>query len=222
MGLFEQSEAKKRANEIKKEGREVRKALLSAGLDKKLADSFLDEFTECLKDACALKENYQNAREHMQTCRMQIEQVVPRMRELSTETCKAELTTLLAELQLVYHDCSIREDDLDFDTTIQYLKKTVPGYSENDRLLMQSELENLKAVLDDAFTWEAPDFMALAYFLRHDRKDLLADMENSQRNRYIQEKYKEQFWNEKEESLQNIGMLERLNSFKERFLHAII
>ena len=48
MGLFEQSEAKKRANEIKKEGREVRKALLSAGLDKKLADSFLDEFTECL------------------------------------------------------------------------------------------------------------------------------------------------------------------------------
>ena len=49
MGLFDVSEEKKRAKEIKKEGKILRKWILLSGLDKKQVDSFMDEFLLCVE-----------------------------------------------------------------------------------------------------------------------------------------------------------------------------
>ena len=93
------------------------------------------------------------------------------------------------------------------------MTERVPLYKSEDRLMMQSELENLKAVFDDTMLWSAPDFMALAYFLRHKEREELADLENSQRNHYIESIYKEEFWSENARLLEQARVLEEVEKF---------
>lgn len=218
MGLFDISEEKKRAKEIRKEGKELRKELLSAGMDKRSVEDFLEEYLSCLEVACIERDNYRSAREHMKSCMKIIDAILPQMRELSVEVCKTKLQGLLADLPFVYHHCLIRKDDMDFATTLSYMKSRISDYSADDRLMMQSELENLKAVFEDASVWNAPEFLALAYFLRHERSELLSDMENSQRNNHIEIFYKEQFWDKYVELIERVGKLERVLQFEKQAL----
>lgn len=213
MGLFDVSEEKKRAKEIKKEGKNLRKWILLSGLDKKQVDAFMDEFLECVEQGACQKDNYHSARMHMESCLTVINEILPQMRELPVETCKERLQGMLGDLPHIYHECFIRKDDLDYESTLCYMQKQVPVYSSLDRLMMQSELENLKAVFDDAILWSAPDFIALAYFLRHKGSGMLSDMENSQRNSYIERVYKEEFWNGNARLLDQAGVLEQVEKF---------
>lgn len=218
MGLFDISEEKKRAKEIRKEGKELKKELLTAGMEKRMLDAFLEEYLTCLEAACIERDNYKNARMHMKSCMGIIDDILPQMRELSVDACKTKLQGLLADLPLVYHHCLIRKDDMDFATTLLYMKNIIPQYSGNDRLMMQSELENLKAVFADASEWNAPEYLALAYFLRHERSEQLSDMENSQRNNHIENFYKEQFWDKNVELIERVGMLEKVLQFERQTL----
>lgn len=213
MGLFEISEEKRRAKEIKKEGKNLRKWILLSGVDKKQTDAFMDEFLACLEQGICQRDNYYSAREHMESGLRVINEILPQMRELQAEECKKRLSGLLADLPFVYHDCFIREDDLDYESTLRYMNKQVPAYSSSDRLMMQSELENIKAVFDDAMLWDAPDFVALAYFLRHKSGELLSDMENFARNSYIERVYKEEFWDDCRRFLEQADALEQVEKF---------
>lgn len=213
MGLFEISEEKRRAKEIKKEGKNLRKWILLSGVDKKSADAFMDEFLTCLEQGICQRDYYYAARAHMESCLKVINEILPQMRELQAEECKRHLGSLLTDLPLVFHDCFIRKDDLDYESTLRYMNKQVPVYSDNDRLMMQSELENIKAVFDDAMLWDAPNFVALAYFLRHKCSDLLSDMENSARNSYIERIYKEEFWDGCKCFLEQADALEQVEQF---------
>ena len=218
MGLFDISEEKKRSKEIRKEGKELRKALLSAGMEKRMVETFLEEYLVCLEAACAERDAYKNARNHMESCMRIIDEILPQMRELSTSACKEKLNLLLVDLPLVFHPCLIRKDDMDFGTTLSYMQRQIPIYNAEDRLMMQSELENLKSVFADAALWNAPEFLSLAYFLRHERSELLSDMENSQRNNYIEIFYKEKFWDQNVEFIERVGMLERVLQFEKQIL----
>ena len=62
--------------------------------------------------------------------------------------------------------------------------------------MLRSELENVKAVLDDAAEWKAPDFLALAYYYLHADKNALRDMENEQRNQFVLAYFKNEFMDE--------------------------
>lgn len=213
MGLFDVSEEKRRAKEIKKEGKTLRKWILLSGLDKKQVDFFMDEFLACVEQGACQQDNYHSARAHMESSLKVINDMLPQMRELSAEECKERLRSLLADLPLIFHECFIRKDDLDYETTLRYMNKQVPVYSSQDRLMMQSELENIKAVFDDAMMWRAPNFVALAYFLRHKGSEMLSDMENSARNSYIERVYKEEFWDENARLLEQADALAQVEQF---------
>ena len=213
MGLFDVSEEKKRAKEIRKEGKNLRKWLVVCGLDKKWAESFMEEFLACVEQGAVQQENYREARAHMESGLGIINEVLPQMRELPVETCKEKLQGLLGDLPYVFHECFIRKDDLDYESTLAYMKKQVPVYTGEDRLMMQSELENMKSVFEDAMMWGAPDFVALAYFLRHKGSEMLADMENSARNSYIERTYKEEFWDESAKVLAQADALAQIEQF---------
>lgn len=219
MGLFDVSEEKKRAKEIRKEGKELRKKLVAAGMEKRTADEFLEEYIACLETACIERDEYKNARIHMKTCMDKIENILCDMREISPAACKAKLEGLLADLSLVYHHCLVRQDDMDFASTYLYMKKQIPAYQAEDRLMMQSELENLKAVFADEVQWNPPEYMSLAYFLRHERRELLAEMENSQRNNHMELIYKEQFWDKYATLIEQIDMLDEVLQLEKRYLH---
>ena len=61
--------------------------------------------------------------------------------------------------------------------------------------MLRSELENVAAVLKDAAGWEEPDFFALAYYLGHENRGSLREMENAHRNSYLVDYCGERFWN---------------------------
>ena len=221
MGLFEVSEEKRRAKEIRKEGKELRKSLLTAGLEKKYVDIFLEEYLACVEHGTSQKEVYQKARGHMVKCLRLINEMLPQMRELPPAVCRAKLQTMLEDLPYVCHDCLIRKDDLDYEATLRYITEKVPTYIQDDRLMMQSELENLKSVFDDAKEWDAPNFIALAFFLRHERSEMLSDMENSQRNAYIERFYDETFWDAQKATLGEAKALDMVEQFAEKWMHSL-
>ena len=213
MGLFDISEEKRRAKEIKKEGKNLRKWIVLSGLDKKQVDAFMDEFLACVEQGACQKDSYYKAREHMESGLAIINEILPQMREIPAEACKERLHRLLNDLPFIFHECFIRRDDLDYESTLTYMKKKVPVYSAEDRLMMQSELENIKAVFDDALQWSAPDFVALSYFLRKKGSEMLSDMENSARNSYIERVYKEEFWDENARLLEQADALAQVEQF---------
>ena len=145
----------------------------------------------------SLYADYADAREHLKQAQMLIERLLEHMGNSPVTENKKSLDELLGNLQEVYHDCSIREDDTDYRSTIQGLKEMAAKYSENtvgmQAIMLRSELENVKAVLDDAASWKAPDFLALAYYYLHEDKNGLRDMENEQRNQFVLKYFKEEF-----------------------------
>ena len=84
------------------------------------------------------------------------------MKESPVSEVKKSLDELMGDLDQVYHDCSIRDDDLDFQSTIQSLKQMAAEYEEHAAkaqteagsklaaIMLRSELENVAAVLKDA------------------------------------------------------------------------
>ena len=95
MGLFDVSEEKKRAKEIKKEGKMLRKWVLLSGLDKKQVDSFMDEFLSCVEQGVCRKAEYLSARAYMESSLWIINEILPQMRELPVELCRESLQKLL-------------------------------------------------------------------------------------------------------------------------------
>lgn len=201
MGFAERAAARKKSKDLKNELKEWQKHILATvGGDKAKLAKDLKEFGASMELGAALYADYAAAREHLQQAQALLEKLLERMGEEPAADVKESLKELNNHLEHVYHDCSIREDDLDFQSTLGSLKKLMADYSENmagmSKIMLRSELENVKAVLDDAIGWAAPDFLALAYYYLHADKDALRDMENEQRNQFVLAYFKDSFMDE--------------------------
>ena len=182
MGLFNQSIEKKREKEIRREAKEISKELAAFGMDKKATKEYLEVFQELLIDACLQKDCYVCSKQQMAECRLLIDTLLPDIAKKEANEVCSQLKQLVVLLQGIYHECTIRRDDLDFASTYAYIKKTAQEYDGSDRLMLQSELENLLHVVEETLEWEAPDFCALACFCKYGNRSDLAEIENHQRN----------------------------------------
>ena len=204
MNFAERSAKRKRAHELRGEIKQLKKRLIMAGCDKTEANRLFGEFEETLLLTGELSEAYEVSTRHIGQARDAILRLLDFMGESPADEVKESLTTLMEDLELVYHDCVIREDDLDFQSTINGLKGLISSYGSQmpgqDAIMLRSELENIKAVLDDASGFGAPDFFALAYYNLHGDRRALKEMENEQRNRflteYVTQHFSEEFWQE--------------------------
>lgn len=202
MNFGERAAARKRSKNLKNDLKELKKEMLSAGCEKSRVNSDLKELQEMLELGGSLQTAYEEAGVHLSQARAALEKLLGCMGECPAAEVREDLNCLIADLEQVYHDCSIREDDLDFQSTIRCLKQMVEKYSNStagmQAIMLRSELENVKAVLDDAAGWSAPDFLALAYYYLHEDKNALAEMENEQRNAcvlsYSKEHFLDAFW----------------------------
>lgn len=220
--FFDRSERAKKAKERKAEIKELKKAMLSAGCDKARASAELKEFDEALDAGGAAHDDYENARTHLENARKEICKLLDCMAESPVAEVKERLKNLVTELGEVYHDCAIREDDLDFKSTMTSLTQMVAEYADSTAkaqtaagnafasILLRSELENVAAVLDDAAGWGAPDFFALGYYLGHEERASLKEMENEQRNTYVAAYCKEHFLDVFMEECRGAGVTERV------------
>ena len=198
MGFAERAAARKKTKDLKNELKEMRKHILATeGGDKAKLTNDLKEFQESMELGATLYAEYADAREHLQQARILLKKLLGGMDRITLSERKSVLKELVLHLEQVFHDCSIRKDDMDYQSTLRNLKQMVEKYSENTEtmqaIMLRSELENVKAVLDDASEWNAPDFLALAYFFLHADKNSLAEIENEQRNQLVLKFFKDEF-----------------------------
>lgn len=137
------------------------------------------------------------------------------------------LISLVRSLDRVYHECSIRADDLDFQSTMKSLKQmtdakgkgSLAGASGMSEIMLRSELENIKAVLDDAAGWNPPDFLALAYYFAHEERDTVRDMESGQRNTYVLNYFNEHFMNQFLAAADHAGQKEQVLTLIQEYVY---
>ena len=196
MGFAERAAARRRSRDLKNGLKELQKQILaSGGVDKATLAAAMKELGEAIELGAQLAQTYAEAYAHLKESQASIVRLLDCMAETPAAEVRLSLDALMKELGQVCHDCAIRKDDLDFCSTVESLGRLSADYSEEmsaiDKVMLRSELENVKAVLDDAAGWRAPDFLAVGYcFIKQD-KDTLRDMENEQRNQYVVK-----YWNE--------------------------
>ena len=211
MIFFWQSPEKKWEKSLKREIKELKKAMISAGIEKQWTKEMLEILQEVLKDAYGLKKSYKKSKEKIEEGKQQIEKIFDSIGMQSTaEKVRNQLYTLVSILQEVYHECTIRKDDMDFESTYSYLKRNTEEYKEADRLMLQSELENLYHLLEEIGIWEAPDFCAMAYYCKYENREVLGEFENGQRNQMLFSYYENHFWKEWKEKLENARIIEHV------------
>lgn len=228
--FFDRSGNSKRRRELKSELKELQKALVAAGCDKAEAAGRCRELGEALELGGELRDSYVAARGHLSQARERIPRLLDCMGQSPVDEVEKSLQSLMTDLEQVYHDCSIREDDGDFASTVRSLKKLTEQYAGSvaqaktaagrvfPAIMLRSELENLKAVLDDAAAWSAPDFLALAYFFGHEDRALLRDMENEQRNGYVYEYWTERFGQPFEALEERAGRADAVRILSEKYV----
>ena len=189
MGFEERAAARKKAKELKSELKEMRKALVASGCDKTQAAVWMKDLQAALELGSLLRENYEDAKRYMNHADACIHGLLASMDICSTKDLQERLRTLVEMLVRARHECLIREDDLDFSSTLEGLQQRAQGGAQADNpmqvIMLRSELENVKAVLADAAAWSAPDFFALAYYCLHENREALGEMENEQRNALV-------------------------------------
>lgn len=224
MNFGDRTAARKKSKELKTELKELRKDIITAGVDKNQATEQVKEFFELLQLGKTLQEDYTQAGNHLKQARESIMKLLECMGVSPATEVKESLRILVSDLEQVYHDCSIREDDIDFQSTIASLKPMVESYSQTtagmEEIMLRSELENIKAVLDDAAGWKAPDFLALAYYFRHEEKSNLKEMENAKRSAFVSEYFKEHFMNQFEKTCQEVGVVEKIKELEQLYVYA--
>jgi hypothetical protein len=206
MGFAERAAQRKKSKDLKNELKQLKKEMTAGGCDKEKAAALSKELQETLEQGEQLATGYENAREHMEQAKASIVRLLDCMGESPVGEVKESLKTLVDDLGQVYHECAIRLDDMDFQSTLACLKRMVQEFDGNTSIMLRSELENVNAVLDDALGWMPPDFMALAYFARHEDRNELKEMENEQRNKYVAEYYDTHFYRELKQQADRAGV----------------
>lgn len=225
MNFGERAAARRKSKELKNELKDMRRDFLGVGYDKTLVANLLRELQETAELADTLQSDYVEAGEHLRQAREAIMKLLDYMGESPAAEVQASMNTLIADLDQVYHDCSIREDDLDFQSTIQCLKQMVAEQGNAfeagnmQAIMLRSELENVKAVLDDAAGWKAPDFLALAYYFLHEDRDSLREMENEQRNQYVFSYFKEHYMDDFLYKSKRAGVEERIQGLLQEYIY---
>ena len=213
MGIFGQSVEKKREKEIRQEAKELTKELVNAGMDKRAAKNYIEVLQELMVEACFQRDAYVESKKRMAAGQAIIEELLNDIAEKDPAKVRGELARLAIDLTDIFHECTIRRDDTDFATTYAYINKATKEYEGANRLMLQSELENLLHMVGEIAEWEEPDFCALAIFCKYGKRNDLADIENSQRNEMLMRYYRGQFWDDFEKELVNVGMNERVTKW---------
>lgn len=215
MGIFGQSAEKKREKEIRQEAKELTKELINTGMDKRAAKNYMEVLEELVVAAGLQRDTYIESKKRMAAGQEIIEALLQDITEKEPAKVRGELARLAINLTDIFHECTIRKDDLDFASTYSYINRAAGEYEGSHRLMLQSELENLLHMVAEIEAWEEPDFCALALFCKYGHREDLADIENSQRNEMLLRYYKGQFWDDFEKELAAVKMTERVEKWIE-------
>lgn len=216
MGIFTQIVEKKKEIEIQKEVKQLTKELINAGMDKRSVKNYMEILGNLVFAAIMQRDIYRESKKRMTEVQISIEALLADITEMKSEKVRRDLERLTVKMTGIFHECTIRKDDLDFASTYDYINQAAIEYESDQRLMLQSELENLLHMISEIVEWEEPDFCALALFCKYGAREELADIANSQRNDMLLSYYKGQFWDDFEKELAAINMTERIEMWIEK------
>ncbi|MBQ8278497.1 MAG: hypothetical protein IJZ23_01480 [Roseburia sp.] len=216
MGIFGQSAEKKREKEIRQEAKDLVKELIAAGMDKNTAKNYMLVLENMMVAACAQRDVYIESKRKMALGQVIMNELLADIVQMEPVRVRERLTELAETLMDIYHECTIRMDDMDFISTHTYINKAAKTYDGTERLMLQSELENLLHMVSEIIEWEEPDFCALALFCKYGNRMDLADIENGQRNEMLMRYYRGQYWDDFERELASVGMEMRVKNWIEK------
>lgn len=187
------------------EEREFRKKLQSAGADMDIVKNWFRKLEKTKKSSVHVVGRYQGALDaarRVQEILFQLEELI-RLRDFTSEN-KKELSSWLKELKKLGgtfdHPFVVAADDSEYHLIYEAVLKQGNSYTGADaqKLLLQSEVENLLDLTKEILERGHPDLFALCYFYL-DRKDKeLAELPPKERVVKVERVYQKEFLEEME------------------------
>ncbi|MBQ3029708.1 MAG: hypothetical protein IJD24_00665 [Agathobacter sp.] len=174
--------------------RELKKELKAAGADMSFVKEWQKSYDKVRKQSSVLKTQYTQAKSDLesvyQNLKVMERKLIAGDLNLSNETksLKQYKTSFSHEFLIGKED---REFHLTFQTILSLFEKKLS--SQKDVLILQSEVENLLAVTQEALEREWPAFRAMAYFyIERTDRDII-DMPHTEKIAYVQHIYEDEF-----------------------------
>ena len=213
MGIFGVNIEKKREKLIQKEAKVFVKKLTQAGMDRKTAKTGMEMLSSLVIEAYHQNKVYAKSKEQIAFAMMLIEKLMEEMYKKDVQNTQERLKKLASVLGAVFHECPIREDDVDFTVTCTYIKNMAAVYDNSQCFILQSELENLLHLFTEVKEWEEPNFCALVYFMKYGNRSELGELANCLRNEMMVKYYCEQYWEQFEQELAAVGMEKEIKTW---------
>jgi len=143
----------------------LKKELKNAGADMSFVKGWQKSYDKVKKNCTQIEAQYTQAKQELEQVHTILKQTEAILiaREGKLSECEKELKKYQGHFN---HEFLIGKEDKEFHLTYQtILNLCANGHkTQKDVLIMQSEVENILAVTEEALEKEWPDFRAMAYF----------------------------------------------------------
>lgn len=181
--------------------KDVRDALKQADCDKAEFKLWQKKYEKLAKQMPSVRGQYENARAAVVRVEAIVQDLVERIvqKQISDRSDKRIFADGLKELKKmqnsVDHEFLISRDDKEFHSTYDSILRLGIGALEpsDQRLILQSEMENLLDLLREHMDKEQPSFLELAFFYQEHSDRELVNLPHSKRIQKIQDIYRNDF-----------------------------
>ena len=186
---------------LDQEGKKIKKVLPACGCDKEVLKGWLLNYKKIKKSQVSITNHYHSVKEHGK-------RLLAETRELELLLVKDEALTgeesrrfkeLLSDFTktkpLLDFEFVISRADKEIHLTLQGLERLGLDYlkGKSDKLILQSEVENLLALIKEALDKEKPDLAKLAvFYLNHSDREL-EEISYTSRLMLIDEVYEKEY-----------------------------
>lgn len=161
--------------------KQFKNAMEAAGADMSVVNSWLKLYQKTKKNSVNVTNKYYVVKANLNKLLSnlkEIEQLI--ISETQDDAVKKRIGILIRDCKSMKNEFDdeflINKDDKDFHMTLESVIKLGTNFSESssgERIIFQSEVENLIHLADEGTSREKPDLFALSYFyLEHSNKDL--------------------------------------------------
>ena len=192
--------------------KELKKELKGKGADLSVVRDWQKSFDKVRKQAPAIEQQYLKGKNDLDVVRNVLEQMECSL--IENRGMRVEISQKVSELKKYQNafdlEFLISKEDSDFHLTYKSImnlgaKKVLEG---RDALILQSEVENLLAVVKEAEEKEWPSFRAMAYFyIARTDKEIL-DLPHVEKVAKINRIYKNEFFKPMRKVLRDCGYAE--------------
>lgn len=180
--------------------KELKKELQNAGCDMSVVKSWQKQLDRISKLYPMTKNRYQSARQNLDCA----QEAFTRMETMLmqdfawSDAATKEFAMLRKEIKH-YKDCMDHEflvsgEDHEFHSTFNTILKLMDGYDGKNRVILKSEVENIRSMSAEILERPMPGLIALSYFyVNHDDSELV-DIPPKERLKLIESGIEEEFW----------------------------